>query len=117
MTFAIISIVAPINLESGKMDNFWSNSLGDLVIGEMCQCGHPQKSHGSTTKMISEEITVRFPHKGGCYDENGCCCEKFTFARWIKLQDVLEEINLAEFDINMDDAKIQSDSHYELEIQ
>lgn len=65
---------------------FYSERLGDFVVDEMCECGHLKSDHGSLNVRLDESI-VREPNDGSCC-AGSCHCEKFTFARFVTLEEV-----------------------------
>lgn len=60
---------------------YYSKTLRDFVVAEMCECGHLMQQHGS---MLVEhgEATVRLPNDGSCC-QGYCTCSHYRWQRWV----------------------------------
>jgi hypothetical protein len=77
------------------MARFFSIQLNDLVVEEMCECGHLKREHGSTLTKLSSSISVRNPHGGNCCARH-CKCARFIWSRWVTATEMEESITEAQ---------------------
>lgn len=61
---------------------FFSRSLGGMVVGSMCFCGHLESDHGSKLIPCGKGRKTRLSHEGNCCNDN-CACDRFTWERWV----------------------------------
>jgi hypothetical protein len=74
---------------------FYSRQLGDVVVDEMCVCGHLKRDHGSVLKKIDSEKSLRLPHEGNCCDGE-CECPHFVWDRWVTASEMEQSITPAQ---------------------
>jgi hypothetical protein len=61
------------------MTPFLDRETGRIVIGEVCECGHPKAVHGSKIRG-----GIRVEEAGNCcVMDKPCKCVKYRWAGWI----------------------------------
>jgi hypothetical protein len=70
---------------------FYSRELGDYVVDERCECGHPKREHGSVLKKLPENKLLRVPNDGSCCSGQ-CACTHFRWAGWVTATEVEHSI-------------------------
>ena len=70
------------------MKAFYSRQLQDYVIDEMCECGHKKSEHGSMLHKMRRKFHRE--SNGGSCCSGPCKCKRFTFARFITVEELAQ---------------------------
>ena len=72
------------------MSVFYSKQIENFVSDEMCKCGHLKSNHGSLTHRMKDKM-IRERSDGSCCSSH-CVCNKFTFMRFVSVDEAAELI-------------------------